>query len=689
MTRSAPAEAPIRPFDGKPVRWLLLMYLIGVATRWVLSLVMSANPFVMPDEALYANIARSIAGGFGVTLRNQPVTYTSLLYPLLIAPAYLLDAGRQFRAIQLINCVVMNLAVFPAYGIAKSVTGDRRRALFIAAAALLLPDMVLTTRIMTEALTYPLFLLVVYLMNGKLAARRARPMDAVRTGAAAFLLFAAKSGAVALAAAFLGILLWGFIRRRDREDLKYAGAFAGAFLGLVLLVWLALALTGMDFSWKSVYQTQMQAPTLEHLKKTLPGLLLYAFFIPVAFGIYPLLLPTSNLRSYDDAGRRLACLAFVALVLVAAGACYLFFDSETAGDFFAGRIHIRYVFMFLPVFLALAWSPRLEGARPNGKLLAALGFLLAMTVTVSFSALLSGRRYPVDAISLSYIVHDDAALNWEYLSQIAFVAFAAAMLALIWRRGWGIAARRACAACLALGLVTANTLGYDLNAYNNSKALRDDAAQGAGMLAGGGALLVPEGGIWFDNTLTVLDTAMADAPYAALLEDVCAALGPYGELKEFAPGQYWAEKPARPVPAVARIAFNASAMGRVVPAAGASVAYTANGMFAVMTPGADRRLFHSALAGLPASGLPGTDTALWVYDEATLRQGAVRVYLQVRCASACALALTANGQTLNYDLNASSDWIYGDFAVPAGMTALKVDIRTAAGEMRVITYRIK
>ncbi len=674
---------------GKPVLWLLLFYLCSVAARFLIGLLASQNPFVMPDEALYANIARSIAGGFGVTLRNQELTYTSLAYPLMISPIYLLfGAGQQFRAIQALNCLVMNLAVFPAYGIAKSVTGNRRTALGIAAVSLLLPDMLLTTRVMAEPLTYPLFLLAVYMMNGKFTGKRARPGDAALTGLVMFALFGAKSGAAALAAVFLGILIWDIIRRRGRADILYAVVVAGVFAGLLAAARLALQWSGMDFSWKSIYQTQAQAPGIEHLKKTLQGLLLYAFFIPAAFGIYPLLLPAANLKAYDGAGRRLAALAIAALALYAAGACYMFFDTETVGSYFAGRIHIRYVFMFLPVFLALAFSPKLEGVRPNGLLLGSLGFLLAMTATVSFSALLSNRQYPVDAIMLSYIIHDDGSLNWEYLSQIAFIVFAISILILLYRRGWLQRTRRVCAICLTLGLLTAGALGYDLNSYNNSKALADDARQGAETLSEGSALLVPDGDIWFDNTLSVLDTAMTRAPYAATLEDVCAALGPYGRLQAYTPRQYWTEKPTKEIPAAPRVAFAASAFNRMVLAAGASVQYTKNGYYGIVSLGADGRLLHSALAGISASGKPGADAALYVFDEQTLTRGAVRVYLKVHCENASSLTLTSGGQKFDYNLDASSDWIYADLNVPEGTTVLKVSI-TATGGPKILTYSLK
>lgn len=668
---------------------LFTVYAAGVAARFALGLIMGRNPFVMPDEALYANIARSIADGAGLMLRNQPVTYTNLLYPLLISPIYaIFPAGAQFRAIQLFNCLAMNLAVFPAYAVARRFAGGKA-AVGIAALSLLLPDMLMTQRIMTEAVEYPLFLWTAYLMFQHFDERRFRPGRAALTGLAAFLLTQAKGGSIALAAAFLILLAVGSIRRRSLMEAKCALVFAGTLAALWTASHFALVWAGMDFSQPSIYQTQLLAPTLDHLKKTLPGLLLYAYFIPVAFGVYPLLLPASFLRCYDGPQRRQAALALLALALTAAGACYMFFDTETIGNYFAGRIHIRYVFMYLPLFLAFAASPKLEGAKPNGKLLAALGFLLAMTVTVSFGALLSGRRYPVDAISLSYIIYDDPILNRRLLSEVAMVTFAAGMLALLWRRGWGGAAKKICAATIVLGLLTANFLGYALNGWNNATALKDDARQAAELLSGQTALLVPDSGIYFDNTLSVLDTTMEEAPYELLYGDLCPALGSYGALVPVLPPKYWTEKPSNPISGVTRVVFTPGAFSRMVLATGAQAQYTDNGLYAIVTPGEGGRLFHSALAGLDGGGAPGADAALYLYDERLLSKGSVRVYLRVSCESAAKLTLTAGETSYDFALDESSDWIYADFSVPAGSADFRVAMSADSEGLAVKTYQVE
>lgn len=676
--------------EKKILKRLILIYIGGIVLRYVIGIFASQNPFIMPDEDLYANIARSIANGSGISLRNQPLTYTNILYPLLISPAYVFfRAGTQYRVIQLLNCIFMNLAVFPAYGIARKFTDNKNTAFGIAILSLLMPDMLLTTRIMTESIVYPLFLLTVYLMFDKLSGTDVSLGKAAMIGFSSYLLTSAKSGAIALVVVFIGILFYDRIRFGSRSDLYYILVFAGVYAALLLLTRFTLSVTGMDLAQKTIYETQTQAPTLSHLNKTLPGLLLYAFFVPVAFGIFPLLLPFSHMRRFETAQKKQILLILLALVFYAAGACYLFFDSETVGNYFQGRIHIRYVFMFLPVLLCFLYSKNIEGAKPNGKLLGSLGFLLAMTITVSFSALLSNRTYPVDVTMLSYVIYDNANLNWHLLSQIGVITFTVCMLILLYKYGWTKPVKRVFSVCFILVLILSNILGYDLCDYNNTKTLSDDAKQAAGLLSNESALLVPDSGIYFDNTLSVLDTSMVKAPYVMEYADICSNLGDYGKLISVTPPKYWTEKPEKAVPETSHVVFNASIFTKAVLADGADVQYTDNGTYAIVTLPANGRLFHSALTGIQTDGKIGDGAALYIYDQTLLSQKTVRAYFKVSSASLSKISLSVGETAYDFSLNLDSDWIYTDFDVPQGCTVLKINIKTVLGSPSVLTYSVK
>jgi hypothetical protein len=263
------------------------------------------------------------------------------------------------------------------------------------------------------------------------------------------------------------------------------------------------------------------------------------------------------------------------------------------------------------------------------------------------------------------------------------------MLVLIWRRGWNTFVKRICMICLVAGLIIANVLGYDLNSHNNTRALASDSKEGAVMMSNETALLVSETGIYFDNTLTVLDTAMTDAPYVMLYDDVCASLGAYGVVDSVVPPQYWTEKPANELTGVSVVTFNSAAFSRFVLAEGTAAAYTQNGYYGIASLGENKRLFHSALAGLTTGGAPEDNATLYIYDETLLSHQTIRVYFMYSTSTAAQIRLCCAQSCYDFDLNASSEWIYADFPVPQGCTTLKITLQTLSGTPVITTYYVE
>ena len=79
--------------------WLALIVAGSIAFRAWLGSRMPA-PFIFTDELSYQENARSLAAGNGIQVRDEPFGIVSVLYPLLLAPAYMalrLAAGRVCR----------------------------------------------------------------------------------------------------------------------------------------------------------------------------------------------------------------------------------------------------------------------------------------------------------------------------------------------------------------------------------------------------------------------------------------------------------------------------------------------------------------------------------------------------------------------------------------------------------------
>ena len=144
--------------------WLALIVVGSAALRLWLVRGMAA-PFIFVDELIYSELGRSLAEGNGYSVRGLPITGYSLLYPLLIAPAYLVfDAlPDAYGAAKAIGAVTMSLAAIPAFLIARRLM-RLSFALVAAATTVLVPSMAYTGTLTTEALFYPVALTFAWLL---------------------------------------------------------------------------------------------------------------------------------------------------------------------------------------------------------------------------------------------------------------------------------------------------------------------------------------------------------------------------------------------------------------------------------------------------------------------------------------------------------------------------------------------
>src|SRR5438105_6703037 len=90
-------------------------------------------PTVFSDELLYAKLSQAIAAGHGLAIRGAHYAFPSPVAPLFQAPAWLLASMTDgYAAAKLLNAVVMSLAIFPAYWLARALV-RRSFALVVAA----------------------------------------------------------------------------------------------------------------------------------------------------------------------------------------------------------------------------------------------------------------------------------------------------------------------------------------------------------------------------------------------------------------------------------------------------------------------------------------------------------------------------------------------------------------------------
>jgi hypothetical protein len=335
--------------------WLALIVLGSFALRAWLARGM-LGPFIMVDELIYSELARSVASGDGFQVRDAPASGFSLVYPILISPAYaLFDAlPDAYAAVKTLNSLFMSLAAVPAYLLARRVV-RKGLSLLAAVLAVAVPSLVYTATVMTENAFYPLFLTGALLLV--LVLERPTPARQVALLVLVGILFATRVQAVAFlpaiaAAPFLLALLGRRPLRATLWSFRLLYGLLAAGAAVVLLAQAARGRSPSDLlgAYSIVGERSYDAGTVaRYFLYHLAELDLYLGVLPFAAFVLLTLLARrldESLAPFLAAGIALS----VSVLLVVAA-----FASE-----FVPRIQERNTFVVAPFFLIalVAWVER-------------------------------------------------------------------------------------------------------------------------------------------------------------------------------------------------------------------------------------------------------------------------------------------------------------------------------------------
>ena len=161
------APLPARPVFGArsgagTAAWIAGIVALSALVRAVIS-VGAVSPWVLPDELVYSDLARSIAAGGRPAVRGVPVFGWGEVYPTFVAPVWALVDDRYvaYHAALVVGAVLMSLAAVPAYLLARLFV-SRTPSLLVAALTVLVPSLSYTGALLTENAFYPLFVLALY-----------------------------------------------------------------------------------------------------------------------------------------------------------------------------------------------------------------------------------------------------------------------------------------------------------------------------------------------------------------------------------------------------------------------------------------------------------------------------------------------------------------------------------------------
>ena len=220
--------------------WLAAIVIVSIGVRVVLARRIVA-PWIMVDEIVYSELAKSFAAHGHFLVRGVPSRGYGIVYPILIAPAWRLlgPMPSVYVAAKAINSVLMSLAAIPAYFLARRLL-PAGLALLVAGLTVLVPEMLYTGMMMTENAFYPIFLVFALLLVVTL--ERPTPLRQVGLLALFALAYETRAQAVALipAVATAPLLLTLVRRERLRSGLAPFATLYGILAGGAIL---ALAAT--------------------------------------------------------------------------------------------------------------------------------------------------------------------------------------------------------------------------------------------------------------------------------------------------------------------------------------------------------------------------------------------------------------------------------------------------------------
>ena len=356
------------------------------------------GPGVFGDELIYMEAARSLAHDGSLVVRDAPYRFGPL-YPGLLAPLVWIGSGppEVYALAKILNACLFALASVPTYLLARRVL-PRGWSAGVAVLAVALPSSAYTGLVLTEGLAYLLAAASVL----AIVVAVERPTVWRQVGALAVVLVTAAARpqlAVLGVGALLALVISSLAEHRCVDTSVGLRRLWPTALALALAAGAAVAVVaargGSAASGLGGYATLWRSYSLAGVLRwswySVGGLALYMAFVPMLAAPAACATIFGRYRSRHRQELALASvfLAVNAAVIVAVGA----FLSTPFG---AGRLHDRYLFYVVPLWLvAAAWALRTEIRRMP---LAAATALTLLAVATLPTHLILGEGVHLDAI---------------------------------------------------------------------------------------------------------------------------------------------------------------------------------------------------------------------------------------------------------------------------------------------------
>lgn len=356
---SSPCRLFLKELMEHPVYPVFLLFVLGTAVRFYLSWFQS-HIFLFTDEIILLEASKCIASGCQIAVRNIPYHFMHILYPLAIAPANLIpDAQLSFSCLKLINSVIMNSAVFPAYFLARRIIPER--AFLMAAFSLMLPDLAFVSSVFAEVLLYPVcmwffFCLWMYLEEG----RSGKWLACLAIAGIAAFFVKAVAAALLLGAAIFVVVCMFFDGGAGSRKRAVAVSAIGVGALVILLVLLNRTSAAYLVNFSYLLDTGRIWAMLRYF-------LYFMAFASLACGIYFIAFPAASFKNMPKRLQEFfvaVCLCFVSAI----GA--VIFIVSMYEDYPASAMtpHIRYLFHFIMPFCMIFFAVPESGLSKAAKI---------------------------------------------------------------------------------------------------------------------------------------------------------------------------------------------------------------------------------------------------------------------------------------------------------------------------------
>lgn len=211
--------SPATEIQAVPVRLTVAILLgativLATALHAVLAL-RSPSPWIVPDELIYAELAKSLGDGGLPAIRDEVTFAYGIGYPALLAPVWAVfdDVTTAYAVAKVLNALILGLTAVPAYLLARRFVAEVP-ALFVAALSVAVPSMLYAGTLLTEVALYPAFVLALLAITAALE----RPAVATQAGAlgAIVLASAIKMLAAVLVLAYVAaVALYHWLETRE------------------------------------------------------------------------------------------------------------------------------------------------------------------------------------------------------------------------------------------------------------------------------------------------------------------------------------------------------------------------------------------------------------------------------------------------------------------------------------------